>query len=62
MVGAGVPLIRSLNSLEQHSESAGLKAVLVEVIKDIEAVPHLATRSQSCKNLQRCLYQYGARR
>ncbi|MDQ5982470.1 MAG: type pilus assembly protein PilC [Patescibacteria group bacterium] len=36
MVGAGVPLIRSLNSLEQHSESAGLKAVLVEVIKDIE--------------------------
>jgi len=36
MVGAGVPLIRSLNSLEQHSESPALKSILVEVIKDIE--------------------------
>lgn len=36
MVGAGVPLIRSLNSLEQHSESAGLKSVLVDIIKEIE--------------------------
>src|SRR6478672_9252928 len=29
MVGAGVPLLRSLSSLEQHSESPGLKAILV---------------------------------
>ncbi|MDB5176675.1 MAG: Type secretion system protein [Candidatus Saccharibacteria bacterium] len=36
MVGAGVPLLRSLSSLEQHSESPGLKAILVTVIKDIE--------------------------
>lgn len=36
MVGAGVPLLRSLNSLEQHSESAALKAILVNVVKDIE--------------------------
>lgn len=36
MVGAGVPLLRSLSSLEQHSESPGLKAVLVGVIKDVE--------------------------
>lgn len=36
MVGAGVPLLRSLSSLEQHSESPALKAVLVNVIKDVE--------------------------
>lgn len=36
MVGAGVPLIRSLSSLEQHSESPALKAVLVDVIKEVE--------------------------
>jgi type IV pilus assembly protein PilC len=36
MVGAGVPLLRSLNSLEQHSESPALKAILVTVIKDVE--------------------------
>lgn len=36
MVGAGVPLLRSLSSLEQHSESPALKAVLVGVIKDVE--------------------------
>lgn len=36
MVGAGVPLLRSLSSLEQHSESPGLKSILVDVIKDVE--------------------------
>ncbi len=36
MVGAGVPLLRSLTSLEQHSESPALKAILVVVIKDVE--------------------------
>jgi type IV pilus assembly protein PilC len=36
MVGAGVPLLRSLSSLEQHSESPALKATLVSVIKDVE--------------------------
>lgn len=36
MVGAGVPLLRSLNALEQHSESPALKAVLVDVVKNVE--------------------------
>ncbi len=36
MVGAGVPLLRSLNSLEQHSESPALKAILVNIIKEVE--------------------------
>lgn len=36
MVGAGVPLLRSLNSLEQHSESAGLKSILIAIIHDVE--------------------------
>lgn len=36
MVGAGVPLLRSLSSLEQHSESAGLKSILIAIIHDVE--------------------------
>ncbi len=36
MVGAGVPLLRSLSSLEQHAESTALKSILVNVIKDVE--------------------------
>ncbi len=36
MVGAGVPLLRSLNALEQHSESPALKSILVEVVKNVE--------------------------
>lgn len=36
MVGAGVPLLRSLSSLEAHTESPGLKNVLVNVIRDVE--------------------------
>lgn len=37
MVGAGVPLVRSLNSLADHSESPALKSILRDVIKDVEA-------------------------
>lgn len=37
MVGAGVPLLRSLTSLEEHSESPALKKVLVAVIQDVES-------------------------
>lgn len=37
MVGAGVPLLRALNSLREHTESQGLKRVLEGVIKDVEA-------------------------
>ena len=36
MVSAGVPLLRSLSSLEAHTESPGLKNVLVNVIRDVE--------------------------
>ncbi len=36
MVGAGVPLLRSLSSLEQHSESPALKSILGSVIKEVE--------------------------
>jgi len=37
MVGAGVPLLRSLSSLEKHAEDAALKKILGEVIKSVEA-------------------------
>lgn len=36
MVGAGVPLLRSLNSLAEHSESPALKANLKDIIEDVE--------------------------
>ncbi|HSW77525.1 MAG TPA: type II secretion system F family protein [Candidatus Chromulinivoraceae bacterium] len=42
MVGAGVPLLRALNSLEQHSESPGLKKVLNGIISDVQAGSPLA--------------------
>lgn len=37
MISAGVPLLRSLSSLESHTESPGLKKVLTKVISDIQA-------------------------
>lgn len=36
MVGAGVPLVRALSSLAEHSESPALKKILGDVIKDVE--------------------------
>jgi len=36
MISAGVPLLRGLSSLESHAESAALKKVLNEIIKEIE--------------------------
>lgn len=36
MVGAGVPLLRSLTSLEEHAESPALKKTLTAVIQDVE--------------------------
>lgn len=36
MVSAGVPLIRSLNSLKEHTESDALRKVLINVIKEVE--------------------------
>lgn len=36
MVGAGVPLLRSLSSLEKHAEDAALRKILGTVVKDVE--------------------------
>lgn len=36
MVGAGVPLLRAITSLESHSESPGLKKILKNVVRDVE--------------------------
>lgn len=36
MVSAGVPLLRALSSLQQHTESPALKKVATAVIKDVE--------------------------
>lgn len=37
MVGAGVPLLRALSSLEQHSESEALKKVVNAITKEVQA-------------------------
>lgn len=37
MVGAGVPLLRSLVSLQKHAEDVALKKILADVIKNVEA-------------------------
>lgn len=42
MVSAGVPLMRSLTSLQSHSESAALKKILESVIHDVESGSPLA--------------------
>lgn len=36
MVGAGVPLLRSLSSLEKHSQDPALKKILAVIVKDVE--------------------------
>jgi type IV pilus assembly protein PilC len=36
MVSAGVPLLRALSSLEQHTDSPALKKVLGSIIKDVQ--------------------------
>ena len=36
MISAGVPLIRALNSLQQHTESDSLKKILISIIKEVE--------------------------
>ncbi|UTX51468.1 type II secretion system F family protein [Candidatus Saccharibacteria bacterium TM7i] len=37
MVGAGVPLLRSLTSIEKYTDDKSLKKILNDIIKDIEA-------------------------
>lgn len=36
MVSAGVPILRALNSMSQHAQSAGFRTTINSVIKDIE--------------------------
>lgn len=36
MVGAGVPLLRALSSLRDHTESPGLKKTLNQILKDVQ--------------------------
>lgn len=42
MVGAGVPLLRAINSLEIHAESDALKNILGQITKDVESGAPLA--------------------
>lgn len=50
MVSAGVPLLRALNSLEQHTESAALKKVVGSVIRDVQDGAPLADALQKYPN------------
>ena len=36
MIGAGVPIVRALTSLQSHAESELLRDILAEVVKDVE--------------------------
>lgn len=42
MVSAGVPLLRALNSLEEHSDSPALKEIVGQIFKDIQSGTPLA--------------------
>jgi len=50
MVGAGVPLLRALNSLQQHTESEALKKVLGGIIEDVQAGAPLADALEKNSN------------
>lgn len=46
MIGAGVPLLRSLSSIEKHAEDKALKKILGKVVKDVEGGMPLADALQ----------------
>ena len=50
MVGAGVPLLRALGSLEAHTESPALKKILAVIIKDVEGGSPLADALEKHKS------------
>ncbi|MBX9722375.1 MAG: type II secretion system F family protein, partial [Candidatus Obscuribacterales bacterium] len=56
MVGAGVPLLRSLTSLEKHAEDPMLKKVLGDVIKSVEGGSSLAGALQKHPNTFNDIY------
>ena len=56
MVGAGVPLLRALTSLEEHSESESLRKLLAKIIKDVEAGAPLADALEKYPNAFNSVY------
>lgn len=56
MVGAGVPLLRSLTSLEKHAEDPMLKKILGDVIKSVEGGTSLAAALQKHPNTFNDIY------
>ena len=56
MVGAGVPLLRSLTSLEKHAEDPVLKKTLALVIKDVEGGNSLAKALEKFPNIFNDIY------
>lgn len=56
MVGAGVPLLRSLSSLEKHAEDTVLKSTLGLIIKDIEGGSSLANALAKFPNIFNDIY------
>jgi type IV pilus assembly protein PilC len=50
MMSAGVPLLRGLSSLQQHTESEALKKILVLIIKDVEGGAPLADTLEKYPN------------
>jgi type IV pilus assembly protein PilC len=56
MVGAGVPLLRSLSSLEKHSEDPALRKVLATVVKDVEGGMNLGDAMEKHPNTFNDIY------
>lgn len=56
MVGAGVPLLRALNSLHKNTESDGLKQHLVTIMKDVEDGAALADALEKYPNTFSSVY------
>ncbi|WP_457915026.1 type II secretion system F family protein [Candidatus Minimicrobia naudis] len=53
MVSAGVPILRSLNSMAKHAESANFRDTINAVIKDIEGgIAFHRCPKQTPRNLQ----------
>lgn len=56
MVGAGVPLLRSLSSLEKHAEDPVLKKTLALIVKDVEGGNSLANALSKFPNIFNDIY------
>jgi type IV pilus assembly protein PilC len=56
MVGAGVPLLRSLTSLEKHAEDPLLKTTLADIIKSVEGGTSLAEALAKHPNIFNDIY------